>query len=113
MKRNRPAPRMARPARAAPPDILAQDPLLARLAVVEKDAKAHLAAARQKPPAAKPAERQRKEALVTLANLGFMIDALRSARDEMRGALDKSMTTHRALDAYQRAESLSDIPYKR
>lgn len=113
MKRNRPAPRVARPARAAPPDILSQDPLLARLAVVETTARNQLAAARQKPPAAKPAERQRKEALVTLANLGFMLDALRCARDDMRGALDKSMTTHRALDAYHRAGSLSDIPYKR
>lgn len=113
MKRNRPAPRIARPSRPAAPDILAQDPLLARLAVIETDAKAHLVAARQKPPAAKPAERQRKEALVTLANLGFMIEALRSARDDMRGAIDASLTTHRALDAYQRADSLSEIPYKR
>lgn len=113
MKRNRPAPRVARPARPAPPDILAQDPLLARLAVVETAAKGHLAAARQKLPSARPNERQRKEALVTLANLGFMLDALRSARDDMRSALDKNLTTHRALDAYQRAGSLSEIPYKR
>ena len=113
MKRNRPAPRAARPARPAPPDILAQDPLLARLAVVETAAKGHLAAARQKPLSARPAERQHKEALVTLANLDFMLDALRSARDDMRSALDRNLTTHRALDAYQRAGSLSDIPYKR
>lgn len=113
MKRNRPAPRVARPARPAPPDILAQDPLLARLAVVETAAKDHLVAARQKPPSARPNERQRKEALVTLANLGFMLDALRGARDDMRSALDKNLTTHRALDAYQRAGSLSEFPYKR
>ncbi len=113
MKRNRPAPRAARAAKPAAPDLLGQDPLLARLAVAETAAKGVIDAARQKPPAGKPVERQRKEALVTLANLGFMLDALRSARDDMRSALDKSMTTHRALDAYQRAGSLSDIPYKR
>lgn len=113
MKRNRPAPRVARPARAAAPDILAQDPLLARLAAAESEAKQHIAGARLKPAAVKPSERQRKDALVTLANLDFAIAALRGARDEMRSALDDRLIAHRALDAYHRAGTLSDIPYKR
>ena len=113
MKRNRPAPRVARPARPAAPDILAQDPLLARLAVAETEARQQIADARLKPAAAKPPERQRKDALVTLANLDFAIAALRGVRDEMRSTLDDRLTTHRALDAYHRAGTLSDIPYKR
>jgi hypothetical protein len=113
MKRNRPTPRVARPARAAPADILAQDPLLARLAVAESEAKQHLAGTRLKPATARPSERQRKDALVTLANLDFAIAALRGARDEMRSALDGRLTAHRALDAYHRAGTLSDIPVRR
>lgn len=114
MKRNRPAPRAARPARPAAPDILAQDPLLARLAVAEAEAKRQIAGARLAPAAAaKAPERQRKDALVTLANLDFAIAALRGARDEMRSALDHRLTAHRALDAYHRAGTLSDIPVRR
>lgn len=113
MKRNRPAPRAARPARPAAPDILAQDPLLARLAVAETEARQHIADARLKPAGARPPERKRKDALVTLANLDFAIAALRGARDEMRSALDDRLTVHRAVDAYHRAGALSDISVRR
>lgn len=113
MKRNRPAPRVARPARSAAPDLLAQDPLLARLAAAESEARQTLAGAGLRPGSGRPPERQRKDALVTLANLDFAIAALRGARDEMRDALDDRLTAHRALDAYHRAGTLSDIPCKR
>lgn len=113
MRRNRPAPQVERLARPTAPDILAQDPLLARLAAAENEARQHIAGARLRPSTARPTERQRKDALVTLANLDFAISALRGASAEMRSVLDERLTAHRALDAYHRAGTLSDLPVRR
>ncbi|WNJ90952.1 hypothetical protein [Bosea sp. 685] len=101
----------ARVARAAQPDPLAEDPLLARLARIDKEAKGHIEAKQRS--AGRIPPRQRNEVLVTLADLDLVLEALRGARDEMSIALDKRLNTHRAMTAYQRADELSMTPQKR
>lgn len=98
-------------ARTAQPDALADDPLLARLARIDKDAQGHLAARQRS--AGRIPQRQRNEVLVTLADLDIVLEALRGARDEMSLALDKRLNTHRAMTAYQRADELSMTLQKR
>lgn len=105
MKRTRQPLRPGRANRPPEPDPLAEDPLLARLARTQAVASRQIAVAAT---AGQPSPRQRREALVTLAELSFALDAMRATRDEMRSLLDVRITAYRAVNAYHRAETLSE-----
>lgn len=96
--RHRPSPQ---PPAVEPQEPL--DPLLAKLARVEAQAKR---IGRAKGPVT--AER-RKETLVTLADLGFLLQTLRSAQDSMRPEVDGTLAARHVTHAYRQANALSRI----